>query len=685
MSFLAPLFLLGLAALAIPVLLHLVQRERKRVVEFPSLMFLRKIPYQSVRRRRIQHWWLLFLRLAALLLIVAAFARPFLRGGDVSAAAATGARELVILLDHSYSMGYGDRWDRARRAAREAVQGLSAEDRGTLVLFATGAQIEVRASADRGPLISAIDAARVGSGATKFGPALKLAQSVLAESRLPRREVLLISDFQKIGWNQDEGVHLPEGTTLTPVPIADAKTSNLTLSSVNLQRTVFSGQERVIVTAGLVNRGETNVDGVEVSLELEGRAIQTERVAVEKGGGAATVTFAPFTLTASHTRGSVRSAADALVADNVLHFVVSPGEKIPVLVVERGNAARDASLYLTRALAIGSSPIFDVTVTTLDRVGGGDFEGRRMVVLNDVPIAQVALAERIAKFVRDGGGLLFVAGERGAWPAGAADVLPGAFGATIDGASGRGAALGVIDYSHPIFEPFKAPRSGDFSAPRFFRYRSLTPAEGATVLARFDDGTVALAERKVDKGRVLVWTSTLDTFWNDLTIKPVFLPFVHRVARHLTAFVETPPWRTVGQVVEPEAVRTPGRKAAARVAVTPSGAQVRLGEDNRTEVVELFEQGFYEIRTQGATAQRPPAIAANVDVGESDLTPVDPQELVAAIAGRGGTTAAGGADVTLTAAQTERRQSLWWYLLVAGVLLLGIENIIGNRLSRAPQ
>ena len=86
MSFLTPLFLLGLAALAVPVLIHLTQKERKSVVQFPSLMFLRKIPYESVQRRRIRDWLLLALRLAAIALIVTAFARPFLRGSSLAAA-----------------------------------------------------------------------------------------------------------------------------------------------------------------------------------------------------------------------------------------------------------------------------------------------------------------------------------------------------------------------------------------------------------------------------------------------------------------------------------------------------------------------------------------------------------------------------------------------------------------------
>ncbi|MBA3269358.1 MAG: BatA domain-containing protein, partial [Acidobacteria bacterium] len=188
MSFLAPLFFAGLAALAIPVLIHLIQRERKNVVQFPSLMFVRRIPYSSIRRRRIHNWALLMLRLAAIALIVAAFARPFVRGTSV-AAAGGGARDVVILLDRSYSMGHGDQWDRARRAANDAVSGLARGDRATLVLFATGAEVAVQPTDDRARLQSEIAATTVSASATQYGPALKLAGSLLAVSTFPRREV----------------------------------------------------------------------------------------------------------------------------------------------------------------------------------------------------------------------------------------------------------------------------------------------------------------------------------------------------------------------------------------------------------------------------------------------------------------------------------------------------------------
>src|SRR5688572_3444220 len=149
MNFLAPLFFVALAGLAIPVLLHLTQREKKQIVRFPSLMFVRRIPYQSVRRRKIQNWLLLAVRLAALALIILAFARPLIRWNDAAPAAGDGAREVVVLLDTSYSMGFADRWEQARAAAHEQIAALTSADRGSLVLFSSGAEIAVRSAPER--------------------------------------------------------------------------------------------------------------------------------------------------------------------------------------------------------------------------------------------------------------------------------------------------------------------------------------------------------------------------------------------------------------------------------------------------------------------------------------------------------------------------------------------------------
>jgi hypothetical protein len=683
MAFLTPLFFLGLGAITIPVLIHLIQREKKHVVEFPSLMFVRRIPYQSVRRRRIRHWALLLMRAAAIALIVAAFARPFLRQGTAAAAAGSRAREIVILLDQSASMGYGDHWSRAQDAARGLVRGLGADDRATLVLFNKNAEENMRATADRARLEGAINAAKVGSGATRYGPALKLAESILSRSPVKRREAILISDFQRSGWSGSEEVRFPDGMTISTVSVASPNTANLAVPSVAFARASFSGQERLTVTAGLSNKGDEALKDVPVTLTIDGHEIQTEKANVAPHASGS-VSFTQFTLSTPNVRGSVRAGTDPMPADNTFNFVLAPSEPVSLAIVDSGDRA-SSSLFLAKALSIGTTPVFQVDVTTAARLTPAALEKRAVVILNDTVFPPAGGGGVLKKFLERGGGLLVVSGDHSTWPQGEAELLPGRFGATVDRTTGRSGSLGFLDYSHPVFEVFKAPRSGDFSAAHVFRYRALQTTPADRILARFDDGAVAAAERRIGGGRSIVWTSTLDDSWTDIAVKPVFLPMVHQLVRYLAHYEPPTSWLTVGQVLDLTA-RARGRgDRTDRIVVTPSGeriSQSSAGEGSEG-LLELNEQGIYEIRSTGAAGGRPEAIAVNIDPAESDLSPMDPRELVAAVTGHATQTAAQPAQSQeMTREESERRQSLWWYLLMTGLLLLAAETAIANHLSR---
>ena len=678
MSFLTPFFLLASAAVALPIFVHLIQRERKRVIQFPSLMFVQRIPYQSVRRRRIRHWALLLMRCAALLMIVAAFARPFLRQQAIAAAAAGGSRELVVVLDHSASMGFGDHWQRARDAAHAAIRSLGANDRATLVLFSRNAEENMRATTDRARLDAAIDIAKVDADSTRYGPALKLAESILGRSQARRKEAVLISDFQRAGWTGSEDVHFGEGYTLTPVSVASPKANNIAIPSITFARASFSGQERVTVSAGIANKGSEPVSDVPVTLEVEGHQIQTQQAKIG-ANATASVSFTQFTVDRPIVKGTVRAGTDPLPADNVFHFTVSPAAPVSLLLLTNPDRS-DSALYLSQALAISTTPIFRTEVVPVTRVTPANFEKRSVVIFNDVPFPSAGANGTLKKYVESGGGLLVAAGDRTTWPQGEADLLPGTLGPSVD-RTARGATLGFRDYGHAVFEIFKAPRSGDFSAARIYRYRTLTTGPNDRVLARFDDGAVAAAERKVGLGRVIVLTSTLDDSYSDLPKKPIYLPLVHQLVKYLGQFEAPRSWMTVGQVVDVSALT----KARANwLVVTPSGKRVTSAGP-----LELSEQGVYEIRPAGggneATAA-PQALAVNIDPAESDLTPIDPAELVAAVTGKATQAAAVTPGPTETTEadvkDAEKRQALWWYLMLAGLLLLAVETVVSNRLSQ---
>jgi hypothetical protein len=709
-GWLAPVFLaVGAIALAIPVLVHLIHRERNETVPFPSLMFLQRIPYRSMRRQKIRNWLLFALRCLGLILLAAAFARPFFERNSGLAGGGAGGRELVILLDQSYSMGYGDRWQRAVAAARRAIDGMTGSDRASVVLFADDARALQQPTQDRASLRTAVDTARVTSRGTKFGPALKVARSILEQSRLPRREVVLITDFQKLGWNADEGTRLPDGTTLTRVDLSSAPTPDLAVAGVSFQRDFPQGRERVLVSARVTNRSTEPARRVAVSIDLNGRELQS-RTADVGPNSATSVAFTPFMLPEGTSRGTVRMAPDALPADNRFHFALTQGQAVSVLIVEAAGGA-DRSLYLRRALGVGDQPAFRAETRRINQLTRADLAGRSVVVIDDAGIPSSGAAQLLQEFVAGGGGLLVALGDRSTASAFVPETrgfLPAAAGNVVDRSTASGGKLTRIDYSHPVFDLFATPRSGDLSSARFFRYRKLEvrdatgsqtigqPApsgakapstQSASVLASFDDGSPALVEGRHGKGRVLVWASTLDNYWSDVAVKAVFLPFVHQLLKHAAAYAEATPWFTVGQSVDVNSGAVGGSDADSGiredlVALAPSGARTVLPAGTGARVLHVTEQGFYEVRRPGATTPYR-VIAGNLDLAESDLTPLDPAELAASVEPQGGnTTAAAGGTPQLAPADRERPQSIWWYLLIAAFVILAAETVVGNQLSR---
>jgi hypothetical protein len=500
-----------------------------------------------------------------------------------------------------------------------------------------------------------------------------VAATIVAESTRPRREVVLISDFQRNAWTPNDEDRLPAGTTFTPVPITDPETRNLSVAPAAVTRSRFENQERAAITSGITNRGSQQADRVALSLEIDGRVVETATLSVAPQASAS-ASFAPVTLTPSGMRAVVRVADDALDADNAFHFLLAPSRPVAVLVVAPAARGPDDT-YLRRALAIGQSPRFDVTAATVEGLTDAALARAQVLIVNDAPLGDAAAA-RVTSFAERGGGVLLIASARASWPQGAA--MPGVLADAVDRSRGEFGRLSGLEFGHAIFAPFRAPRSGDFSSVRVYGYRRLTPAPGAVVLARYDDGLPALVERAVGKGRIAAWTTSVDLSWNDAALKPVFLPFVHQVVRTLGAFQDRPPSFTVGQVAAPDSAADAARP---RVAVDPAGRRVGL-DAARGDAFEIALPGFYEVRQDGPDGGTPSVIAANVDLSESDLSSLDPATVTAAVAGTGqaGETAA-AAGAPPRDEVTEQTQRLWWYLLLAGMLLLIGESVVASRVS----
>ncbi|GBD33248.1 hypothetical protein HRbin33_02229 [bacterium HR33] len=683
--FLAPFFLLGLAALAIPIVVHLTNRPRDRAIRFPSLMFIRQVPHRSVQRQRIEHWFLLLLRAGAVALLVTAFARPLLEGSGSLLLPDDERRELVILLDRSFSMGYGDTWERALAAARSRIQRMSQGDRGSLIAFGSQPVLLVAPTEDEAALLSALEQVTVSAQVTRYGPALEAAAEIISQSDRPHREVVLISDFQRTGWVEQSETSLPPGAAFEPVDVSGASPSdyNVAVAGVTVERVRRGSRDWWSVGARLVNGSDAAAPDLTVTLRVEGQEIESRPVTLGPREATA-VRFQDVAATDRPSRIEVAVGPDPLAADNRHYAIANAPASIPVLLIGHPQARPQELIFLERALALGSDPRFELRRRSFERVAPSDLDGIRVVIANDVPFPEGVGGRRLGEFVRRGGGLLAILGRRSdpaSW-AGAESILPGRPGMPVDRASDHGARLASLDYDHPVLEIFRSPHSGDFSAARIFRYRALELLPEAAVLASYDDGGVALAERRSGGGSVIVWTSALDNFWTDFPVHPVFLPFLHQAVRYLARYRPPRVSYRVGSVADLRQYFAEDEGIEEVVVEGPSGNREVRNLAEGEYGVQLEEAGVYQVRRVNSQQSPIALIAVNVDPEESDLSRIDPDEIVRAVtvAATGASGELGPQSLTDLAPEArERRQRLWWYLLLGALVLLAAESVMARR------
>ncbi|MBX7187392.1 MAG: BatA and WFA domain-containing protein [Vicinamibacteria bacterium] len=662
-SLLSPAFLAGLLALVVPILVHLRMRERRTSQPFPSLMFVRRIPHKSLRRRTLQNLLLFSARALALSILCLAFARPFFPVEAGSAAALTGPLGRVVALDVSASMRYEGVFPRALAEAERAIRELQPSDAVGLLLFSDVAQGLVPPSTDHERALAALRRVGAGARSTRYAPALELASEWLSSLRTTRRDVVLVTDGQARALAGAADVALPPGVVVDVRSVAAPTNDNATVADVTVENLTEGERPVAIVSARLIHQGPSPRT-IEVTLEVAGRSVEKKSVTLP-ASGAVQVRFNRAPLPAGPSRGRILLQADALRDDDSFAFLLGAGGELRVVLI-------DPSPYVSRALEIGEQPAFDVLRRTT--LAPADLAGRSLVVLGEASSGAIGApaAAALAAFVREGGGLLATAplvGLRGE----AAALLPGVFGDTVSRLADRGASLGFVDLDHPALFVFKQARGFDFSRARFLQYRlfkrdARVKDGGLKVLARFDDGQDAVIEAPFGRGRVVAFASPLDGLTSDLPVQPLFLPLIHELARYVSAHQDVPLYYRVGGAFEVGSSRYPAALSPATV-VSPSGRKQTLAAG--VSAVELEEPGFYE----AARGSGPPAsVAVNIDTAESDLTMLDQEEMEAALR----PAAASSPPVRVATQPEDGARQLWWRVALLSVaLLLALEAVLG--------
>ena len=644
LSFLNPLFLWALAALAIPLALHLFQRRRTVVTPFPTIHFLKLAQKQAASRVRFENILLWLLRSLLLALLALAFAMPVLRRSAAVGWLGAARRDIVIVIDTSYSMSYetgrGTVMETAREAAARLIASLAPSDRVCVYLAGDTPQpLIARPTTEHAAVLRAVRAVEWQPGSSAIDEAVALALLTLdqdADSRRDR-EIHVLTDGQALPWQGFAGATDAGGGAAAGEEGAVIKREHrdriplfALLGGAEMPENTWP--DRLTVTPSLIMAGRT--PALDVTLGRSGPARQTtltvlvgeeeraSRGLLADADAETTAEVALPGLAAGTWPAILRTAVDALPFDDEFLFLLHVRDKLPVLVVGQEEATK----FLRVALDPGGDgeTVTAVSGDALDTTDLADFEA---VFLADAfPLPGQAVI-KLENYVRAGGLLAIFPGDHAA-PRHYAElaIIPaGVRGIPTVPVDDAARMIGRVSREDAIFRNFRFPRG---AVPSLALKRVLTfeePAEDASVVLTAGPGQPFLLTRPAGRGRVFQFAVAADRAWSTLPLTSFFVPVVHQILRHGAGTAQCPPYAPLGTDLE-VAEYIPGFRAGDRL-LSPSGreASVRDSGNLRMVIEPLTEPGLYtHVRGGGAPV---PALAVNADRAESRLTPALPGEI----------------------------------------------------------
>lgn len=735
LAFAHPAYLWGLAATALPILVHLFNQRRPRPLAFGAIDFVLRSQRQKARRLRLRQVLLLALRCLLIAGVAVALARPSLKPKGGVAAAPSGPQATALVLDASLSMRYrigqSTLFARAKSEALLALDRLGPDEPATVGLCAgPGGFIAgppAAPSFDRlaqRRLLQAAQPTYLGSDLTSC---LAQAARALGESPVAGKRIIAFGDLAAhsirleapaplVAAPAQAGGQAGQSAIRPNVVLVDAAGGkdlpNAAVIGIAVQPSPALGPRGYEVVATVANHSGAAAAGLPLSLRIGAQTMAKGFVDVPAHGTAKKSLSA--VLPAGPVKGRVELARDpvqGLDEDDAQDFGFLVARDVKALIVDGAPSSlrtRDEAYFVEAALSpLRSGSRISAQTLDSDAAATRSLEDLDVVLLLNASAPSRPFAEKLRAFVERGGGLFIALGDHvdpDAYNEALARLLPRPLHllktAADPGAQNAGeqaARFGSVDWSHPLFRVFTAADREGLQAARAYRYALLRPDPGAgsAAIASFDDGAPALVESRLGAGRVLLCTTSASMAWTDWPIRASFLPVLQQAVTWLggaleekgSAPAQVGDERTlvpsaggaIASVLGPDGKELALRreKAPSRASPDPAGVAARPAE---TVVVQVEAPGIHRVLVvaPGAKAPREDAglsFAARLDAKESDLRRVDEAELKAHLGG------AGSAQVAASAreAQGPRGTPLWGGLLLLGVLALVGEGVLTRR------
>ncbi len=540
MSFLSPLFLFAVAAVGLPLIIHLLNLKRPQKVAFSTLAFFKELQKTTIRKIQIKRYLLLFIRLLAVACLALVLARPFLppgvSGGNTNAPALN-----VIVLDNSLSMERIGQNGPLFEQAKSIIQTIeeSAKESDRFIFQTTNGEAAFNSVIGHSQLLRRTEEASISNAGNYIGERLQAVIGILDEAPYQNKHIFLITDGQISQLSELQELEQTPNSTLTIFSLGDVSVQNSKILNVSTSSTMIGSGLPVSVTVEVQNDAEVPISNQFVTLEVEGRIAGQYSVSLP-ANGIETYSFEVIPSQTGTLKGAIRIEGDEFTADNSYYFsLMVPASRSIVWLTDPEAAPAEIS-YTNLVLDASNQndSKLNYQKVGLNQIETIDFQNTEAIILDGLTSIPDFIFPRLQEFVQNGGGLLFFPSEQGSiqnYNAFLEQFNVGQFlGVIGEFASFNTIARGTeIQEDHPIFtELFELDNETPIRVanPDVFYYYKLRPSNspGGFNLITLNSDDPLIREKRFGEGRILISAIGTGVEWSNFSVKPLFAPFFYR-------------------------------------------------------------------------------------------------------------------------------------------------------------
>jgi hypothetical protein len=665
-ALIAPLFLLGLLGIGLPIWLHRLETQVTEREQFSTAMFLEPAKKRIHVQRKLKYLLLMALRILFFLILVLAFTRPVFFTPP-SALVTEDTTHHVIVVDTSFSMQEGASFASAVEAARDIVNTMNEDEVASLYTASSGVTTIVPVTDDSNVLIQALSGLSPDNGKQDLGIMVTTMNTLIEESQA-NFIMHFISDYQQTGQAVRFADMIPDvingrPVTLDIVQIRTENVPNWLVDSVLVDA-------RNSVEVGI--RGLAIEDDVaEKTVVLTINNIEQQRQDITlAGNGITLVDFDNVVFEEGDNRIDIRLLpADSLPGDDVRYTVFDNSPPAPVLLLTASPESLGVT-YIRAALETAPRG-YEVITQTIDDLDARILQRYPWIVIEDIGAINASLANAISDYISGGGAVLAAAGEA-SLGLDTVPVLGLQVGTARPGRENRN-PITMIDSSHPVLSETSGWGSVNMQT------LPVNPTADQRILIAQTEDRPVLIESEIGRGRMLLLTTALDNTLSDLPVKPVFVSFMAEAARYLS----NENLLVREQVAESFLQLSQAGGASGQVFDPDGESLLSLSDTTQSQDIRLNKTGYYQVFTPAGEV----LVAVNPDRRESDLTVMDAQVIQNWQNVVAGTASAGeqnlNPDAGAANAGEEREENeIWRIFLILLVIIVLAESILGNQYLR---